>query len=66
MIIAGEAADRFGLGVVTAWYFVALAVLVATALFLGRRLVETPADDLAADLARLVIEPDPTEMAATA
>lgn len=63
---AGEAADRFGLGVVTAWYFVALAVLVSSALVLARRLVETPADDRAADLVQLPLEPQPTEFAATA
>ena len=66
VVIAGEAADRFGLGVVTAWYFVGLVVLVGTALVLGRRLVETRADDRAADLADLPIEPDLAELAATA
>jgi hypothetical protein len=52
--------------VVTGWYFVALAALVGAALVLGHRLVETPADDLAADLADLPIEPDLAELAATA
>ncbi len=37
VIVAGEAADRFGLGVVTAWYFVGLTVLVGAALVLARR-----------------------------
>jgi MFS family permease len=66
VIVAGELADRFGLGVVTGWYFAALAVLAGTALVLGRRLVGTRADDLAADLADLPVEPDLAELAATA
>ena len=36
VIIAGEAADRVGLGVVTAWYLVGLAVVVGSALLLSR------------------------------
>jgi MFS family permease len=66
VIVAGEAADRFGLGVVTAWYFAGLTVLVAAAVVLGRRLVETPAGDRMADLADLVVEPDLAELMATA
>ena len=37
VIVAGAAADRFGLGVVTAWYFLGLALLVAVALLLSHR-----------------------------
>jgi len=66
VIIAGEAADRFGLGVVTAWYFVGLAILVGSALVLARRIVETAIDDHAADTAQLWIEPDLAELVETA
>jgi MFS family permease len=62
VILAGEAADRFGLGVVTAWYFAGLAVLVSFALLLGRRLVETGAEEVI----ELHVEPDLSELAATA
>ena len=37
VIIAGQAADRFGLAAVTAWYFVAVTLVVAVALVLLRR-----------------------------
>jgi MFS family permease len=41
VIIAGEAADRFGLATVTAWYFVAVVLVVAVALtLLGRTAAE--------------------------
>jgi hypothetical protein len=38
LIVAGEAAEGLGLRAVTAWYFVGLAVFVASALVLSRRL----------------------------
>jgi MFS family permease len=65
VIIAGEAADRFGLGVVTAWYFVGLAVLVGVGLVLAGNLVETTAVDLAAAEEGTMIEPDLAQLAAT-
>jgi MFS family permease len=37
VIVAGEAADRFGLRVVTAWYVLGLTVVVGAALVLSRR-----------------------------
>ena len=37
VIIAGQAADRLGLAAVTAWYFVAVVLVVAAALFLLHR-----------------------------
>jgi MFS family permease len=37
VIVAGEAADRFGLRVVTAWYVAGLAIVVGSALVLSRR-----------------------------
>lgn len=37
VIVAGQAADRFGLAVVTTWYFAALVVAVAVTQFLLRR-----------------------------
>jgi MFS family permease len=66
MIIAGEAADRFGLGVVTAWFFVGLAVLAGSAVARAGRVSETRADDLAADRAEAPIEPDLPELLAPA
>jgi MFS family permease len=66
VIIAGEAADRFGLGIVTAWFFVGLAVLAASAIALAGRVAETRADDFAADRAESPIEPDVAELLATA
>ena len=65
VIIAGELADRFGLGVMTAWYFVGLSALVAVSLRAARGLVESRADDRAADNAAFVVEPDLAELAAT-
>ncbi|MDQ1541489.1 MAG: hypothetical protein QOH29_2215 [Actinomycetota bacterium] len=62
VIIAGELADRFGLGAVTAGYFVALTLLVGAALVLAHRLVETPATDLVDPF----VEPDLAELAPTA
>ncbi len=62
VIIAGEVADRFGLGTVTAGYFVALTVLVGAALLLAHRLAESPV----ADLVDSFIEPDLAELAPTA
>jgi MFS family permease len=47
LIVAGEAAEGLGLRAVTAWYFVGLAVFVASALVLSRRL-----DDVDAVLVR--------------
>jgi MFS family permease len=66
VIIAGEAADRFGLGVVTAWFFVGLAALVGSAIVLAGRVAETAADDVTADIALSPIEPDLPELLATA
>ena len=40
VIVAGEAAETLGLGAVTVWYFVGLAVFVGSALVLTRRLAE--------------------------
>jgi MFS family permease len=37
VIIAGQAADHFGLEVVTAWYFLGLVLVVTFALFVSRR-----------------------------
>jgi hypothetical protein len=65
VLVAGVAADRLGLGVVTAGYLVALTALVGGALVLGR-VGETRADDLVADRADFVIEPDLAELASTA
>jgi MFS family permease len=45
VIIAGLAADRVGLGIVTAWYFAALALLAGVAAVLLGRL-EAPHDDV--------------------
>ncbi len=56
-------ADRFGLGVVTGWFFVGLVALVGAALVLARRLVETPADDRVANRRELRVEPDLAELA---
>jgi MFS family permease len=50
VIVAGEAADRLGLGAVTVWYFVGLALFVGSALTLSRRLVASPARDLGPEL----------------
>jgi len=36
VIVAGEAADRYGLATVTAWYFAAVVIVVAVALLVGR------------------------------
>jgi MFS family permease len=44
LIVAGEAADGLGLRAVTAWYFVGLAVFVASALVLSRRLEDVDVD----------------------
>jgi MFS family permease len=62
VIIAGEAADRFGLGVVTAWYFAGLALVVSFALLLGWRLVESGTDDVV----DLRVDANLSELAATA
>jgi MFS family permease len=51
LIVAGEAAERLGLGAVTVWCFVGLALFVGSALTLSRRLVPRPARELA-ELAR--------------
>jgi MFS family permease len=45
VIIAGEAADRLGLGSVTAWYFVGLTIFVGSALVLAHRFAAGPAED---------------------
>jgi hypothetical protein len=50
VIVAGEAADRLGLGAVTVWYFVGLALFVGSALTLSRRLVASPVRDLGPEL----------------
>lgn len=64
VIVAGEAADRFGLGVVTAWFLVGLAVLAGTAAVLSRRsIVEPAADAPAAVDPQPMVEPDPAELA---
>jgi MFS family permease len=62
VIIAGEAADRFGLGVVTAWYFAGLTLVAGFALLLGWRLVESGTDDVT----DLHVDADLSELAATA
>ncbi len=71
VLIAGAAADSVGLGVVTGWYVVGLAVLIGWALVLGRRAVEVPAHRIGAaspgaDLIELPVEPEPGDMPATA
>ncbi len=63
VIIAGEAADRFGLGIVTGWFLVGVITLVGAALVLAPRLVETPAEDRVANRRELRVEPDLTELA---
>jgi MFS family permease len=45
VIIAGEAADRFGLATVTVWFFVGLTVLVGAAIGLQSRVAATPSSD---------------------
>ena len=42
MIIAGEAADRFGLATVTTWFFVGLTMLVGAAIGFQGRVAATP------------------------
>jgi uncharacterized membrane protein YedE/YeeE len=77
VIVAGEAADRFGLGVVTGAYFVALAALVGSALVLAWRLgratsgaprhdVVRPADRPGRDAVGGCQDADPGALAATA
>jgi hypothetical protein len=66
VIIAGEAADRFGLGVVTAWYFVGLAALVGVGLVLAGNLVDATARVVAVHLGDVPFEPDLARLAPTA
>jgi MFS family permease len=52
VIAAGEAAETLGLGAVTVWYFVGLAVFVGSALVLTRRLAEVRPEPPTVALAR--------------
>jgi MFS family permease len=65
VLAAGVAADRFGLGVVTGWYFAGLVLLAGTALAFVRRAARGPVDavdavyEVAGDARELTLRPVP-------